>query len=71
MPARKKPATKASPERYSRGRTREGAMFTATPPKPGLPAGYAGTLRDIKEYLRNARVRAEPPIDEPVRRRLP
>jgi predicted nuclease of restriction endonuclease-like (RecB) superfamily len=58
MPARKKSTTKPSAERGSRGRTREGAMFTAAPPKLGLPAGYAGTLRDIKEHLRHARVRA-------------
>ena len=49
---------KPAPERGSRGRTREGALFTAAPPKLSLPTGYAGTLQDIKEHLRSARVRA-------------
>lgn len=59
MPSKKKLATpKPAPERGSRGRTREGALFTAAPPKLSLPTGYAGTLQDIKEHLRSARVRA-------------
>jgi predicted nuclease of restriction endonuclease-like (RecB) superfamily len=49
---------KPAPERGSRGRTREGALFTAAPPKLSLPTGYAVTLQDIKEHLRSARVRA-------------
>ena len=59
MPSKKKlPMPKPAPERGSRGRTREGALFTAAPPKLSLPTGYAGTLQDIKEHLRSARVRA-------------
>jgi predicted nuclease of restriction endonuclease-like (RecB) superfamily len=59
MPSKKKIAPpKPAPARGSRGRTREGALFTAAPAKLNLPAGYAGTLRDIKEHLRSARVRA-------------
>ena len=59
MPPKKKRATpKLSAERGSRGRTREGALFTAAPSKPGLPAGYARTLQDIKAHLCSARVRA-------------
>lgn len=59
MPPKKKRATrKLAPERGSRGRTREGALFTAAPSKSGLPAGYARTLQDIKAHLRSARVRA-------------
>ena len=59
MPSKKKlPMPKPAPERDSRGRTREGALFTAAPPKLSLPTGYAGTLQDIKEHLRSARVRA-------------
>jgi predicted nuclease of restriction endonuclease-like (RecB) superfamily len=33
-------------------------LFTAAPPKLSLPTGYAGTLQDIKDHLRSARVRA-------------
>lgn len=59
MPPKKKRATrKLAAERGSRGRTREGALFTAAPSKHGLPAGYARTLQDIKAHLRSARVRA-------------
>ena len=59
MPSKKKlPMPKPAPERGSRGRTREGALFTAAPPKLSLPTGYAGTLQDIKDHLRSARVRA-------------
>ena len=59
MPPKKKRATrKLAAERGSRGRTREGALFTAAPSKSGLPAGYARTLQDIKAHLRSARVRA-------------
>ena len=59
MPPKKKRATrKLAPERGSRGRTREGALFTAAPSKSGLPTGYARTLQDIKAHLRSARVRA-------------
>ena len=59
MPSKKKlPMPKPAPERGSRGWTREGALFTAAPPKLSLPTGYAGTLQDIKEHLRSARVRA-------------
>jgi predicted nuclease of restriction endonuclease-like (RecB) superfamily len=59
MPAKKKIATpKPAPERGSRGRTRDGALFTAAPSKLELPSGYASTLQDIKTHLRSARVRA-------------
>ena len=59
MPSKKKLGLpKPAPERGSRGRTREGALFTAAPSKLSLPAGYASTLQDIKAHLRNARVRA-------------
>ena len=59
MPAEKKLLTsKPALERGARGRTREGALFTAAPSKLGLPTGYAGTLQEIKEHLRSARVRA-------------
>lgn len=59
MPSKKKrPTPKPEPERGSRGRTREGALFTAAPSKLSLPTGYEGTLQDIKGHLRNARVRA-------------
>lgn len=59
MPSKKKlPQPKTAPERGSRGRTREGAWFTAAPSKISLPTGYAVTLQDIKVHLRSARVRA-------------
>jgi len=59
MPYKKKrPSPKPAPERGSRGRSREGALFTTAPSKLNLPTGYAGTLHDIKEHLRSARVRA-------------
>jgi predicted nuclease of restriction endonuclease-like (RecB) superfamily len=59
MPSKKKIAIpKPAPDRGSRGRTHEGALFTAAPPKLSLPAGYASTLQDIKAHLRGARVRA-------------
>lgn len=59
MPSKKKPTTpQPVPERGSRGRTREDARFTAAPSKLSLPNGYASTLQDIKEHLRNARIRA-------------
>lgn len=59
MPPKEKRATrKLAAERGSRGRPRDGALFTAAPAKHGLPAGYARTLQDIKAHLRSARVRA-------------
>ncbi|MBE2203992.1 MAG: DUF1016 domain-containing protein [Chthoniobacterales bacterium] len=59
MPSKKKLSKpKPAPERGSRGRTREGALFTAAPSKLSLPTGYAVTLQDIKEHLRSARLRA-------------
>jgi predicted nuclease of restriction endonuclease-like (RecB) superfamily len=58
--APKKPAT-PQPQadgRLSRGRTRNGARFTAAPSLAGLPESYAATLQEIKTHLRSARVRA-------------
>jgi predicted nuclease of restriction endonuclease-like (RecB) superfamily len=49
---------KSGTERGSRGRTREGALFTSAPTKLGLPTRYASTLQDINKPLRSARVRA-------------
>lgn len=48
----------SSESRSSRGRVREGAIFTVITPKLGLPASYSGTLQEIKTHLRSARVRA-------------
>ena len=61
MAAKKKAAvTKAAAGalvRRSRGRTREDASFPVPPPRAEIPAGYAEALRDIKERIREARLR--------------
>ncbi len=44
-------------KRTSRGRTREGVSFPAPPTRSGMPAGYAGTLKSLKERIRNERIR--------------
>lgn len=54
-----KPKPKSPPEsRGSRGRVRDGALFSASASKADLPVSYAGTLQEIKSHLRHARVRA-------------
>jgi predicted nuclease of restriction endonuclease-like (RecB) superfamily len=58
MPSKKTATPKPASVRGTRGRTSEGALFTAAPSKLSLPAGYASTLQDIKAHLRSARVRA-------------
>ncbi|MBK1815655.1 DUF1016 family protein [Luteolibacter yonseiensis] len=46
------------PSRLSRGRTRADAIFPVPTPASSLPTGYAGTLQEIKDHLRAARLRA-------------
>ncbi len=59
MPSKKSAKPKPSSEsRLSRGKVRDGAIFTAAPAKLDLPASYSGTLQEIKTHLRSARVRA-------------
>jgi predicted nuclease of restriction endonuclease-like (RecB) superfamily len=59
MASRKSASPKPSSEvRRSRGKVREGAMFTAIPTRPELPTDYPVALREIKSHLRGARVRA-------------
>jgi predicted nuclease of restriction endonuclease-like (RecB) superfamily len=51
-------AVSADDSRLARGRTREGARFTAAPSLAHLPEAYAATLEEIKRHLQQARVRA-------------
>ncbi len=44
--------------RLSRGRTRPEAIFPVAPSAASLPESYAATLQEIKNHLRNGRVRA-------------
>ncbi len=46
-----------SSARRARGRKREDAMFPATPPKNELPVGYVDVLREIKNRIREARLK--------------
>lgn len=48
---------KASMDRASRGRTRDGALFPARP-REALPADYARTLHAIKRRVEEGRIRA-------------
>src|SRR3990170_1760219 len=61
MAARKKtaktPVRAAAPARDSRGKTREGAFFTVSPPRAGLPRDYAETLSAIKRRIQQERLR--------------
>lgn len=55
--AAKKPDPAKEP-RLARGRTREGARFTAPPSLSDLPESYSATLEEIKRHLQQARVRS-------------
>jgi predicted nuclease of restriction endonuclease-like (RecB) superfamily len=50
-------ARPAPSTRGSRGKTREGALFPASPPRAGLPRGYAETLNKIKQRIQQERLR--------------
>lgn len=62
MSSKKKPAkpttAKSDDQRLSRGRTRPDAIFPVAPSVASLPESYAATLKEIKNHLRSARVRA-------------
>lgn len=44
-------------KRDSRGRNREGVSFPVPPKRSVMPTGYAGTLKSLKERIRNERIR--------------
>jgi len=44
-------------KRLALGRQREEALFPAPPPRTGVPAGYAEALREIKNRIREERLR--------------
>jgi hypothetical protein len=51
-------ARKTAPEtRLARGKARDDARFTAAPPITEVPAAYASTLAEIKQRLKQARLR--------------
>ena len=52
------PELPADSERLAMGRTREGARFTAPPPAGELPADYGETLTQLKQLIRQARIKA-------------
>lgn len=59
MPSKKPAKPKSMTDtRGSRGKVRDGALFTAPPARLALPASYSRTLQEIKTHLRSARVRA-------------
>jgi predicted nuclease of restriction endonuclease-like (RecB) superfamily len=62
MSNKKKPSNpgteKPNDTRLSRGRTRPDAIFPVPPSAASLPESYAATLREIKNHLRGARIRA-------------
>lgn len=51
------PLRDASEGRLSRGRARGDTLFTAPAPSSEMPSGYGGMLREIKERVRQARLR--------------
>lgn len=44
-------------ERNALGRRRKNAMFPVAPTRAGLPSGYAGILRDLKQRIQQERLR--------------
>lgn len=44
-------------KRLTKGHSRQGARFTATPSKAGFPVGYAETLQELKQRISSERLR--------------
>lgn len=57
MAAKKKLTTRKPEARLTRGRARVEASFPAAPTKASLPATYAATLAEIKQCVRQSRLR--------------
>src|SRR3989338_212645 len=55
--ARKRSAGGKIENRNALGRRRKDAMFTVAPTRAGLPSGYAGILRDLKQRIQQGRLR--------------
>ena len=55
---RKAPEQEPAPAPGSRGRTRDGASFPASPTRAGLPGDYAQMLSEIKQRIQQERLRA-------------
>jgi predicted nuclease of restriction endonuclease-like (RecB) superfamily len=52
------PETPVDTERRAMGRVRDGARFTAPPPAGELPENYGETLANLKDLVRQARLKA-------------
>ena len=55
--ARKRSAEGKIENRNALGRRRKDAMFPVAPTRAGLPSGYAGILRDLKQRIQQERLR--------------
>ena len=55
--ARKRSAEGKNENRNALGRRRKDAMFPVAPTRAGLPSGYAGILRDLKQRIQQERLR--------------
>jgi predicted nuclease of restriction endonuclease-like (RecB) superfamily len=55
--ARKRSAEGKIENRNALGRRRKDAMFPIAPTRAGLPSGYAGILRDLKQRIQQERLR--------------
>lgn len=55
--ARKQSAEGNIENRNALGRRRKDAMFPVAPTRAGLPSGYAGILRDLKQRIQQERLR--------------